>query len=324
MSLTAFLREAKQLLHEEGPAGTRVIAENFARGLGVRLGMVTDAYEEETVIEEDWDLLVVLDACRADLMRAVEDEYDFIEVNERYSYGSSSQDWIHKTFLQPKVSLTERLAMTLTLFWEPYQNDVISRYFEPRDFSDVAYITWNAQGAMLDPECFYHLDEVWKTAWRQDVGLVEPQVITDRTISFLRDRDPQRTIVHYMQPHEPFRADLNNNLTVWQRLQRGILSYEEMWDQYVDNLRWVLDDVEVLLENVDAERVVITADHGNSLGEWGIYGHRPYLPFTGMRQVPWVETTATDERTRKPEIGWQDDGHGEHDPEEILEQLGYI
>lgn len=30
------------------------------------------------VFEENWDLLVVLDACRVDALRAVEDEYPFV------------------------------------------------------------------------------------------------------------------------------------------------------------------------------------------------------------------------------------------------------
>jgi hypothetical protein len=31
------------------------------------------------VFEKDWDVLVVLDACRVDALRAVQDEYDFID-----------------------------------------------------------------------------------------------------------------------------------------------------------------------------------------------------------------------------------------------------
>jgi hypothetical protein len=44
---------------------------------------------------------------------------------------------------------------------------------------------------------------------------------------------------------------------------------EEIWESYIENLRYVLDHVEVLLENVDAEEVAISADHGNAKGEWG-------------------------------------------------------
>lgn len=42
---------------------------------------------------------------------------------------------------------------------------------------------------------------------------------------------------------------------------------------YLDDLRYVLDDVEILLENIAAEHVVLSADHGEAFGECGVYGH---------------------------------------------------
>ncbi len=50
-----------------------------------------------------------------------------------------------------------------------------------------------------------------------------------------------------------------------------------------------------------AGRVVISADHGEAFGEWGAYGHSEYGEFEGLRQVPWVELSATDRETHDPE-----------------------
>lgn len=42
---------------------------------------------------------------------------------------------------------------------------------------------------------------------------------------------------------------------------------------------------------------MITADHGDLFGEFGQYGHPEGFVHPNLNQVPWVETTATDEET---------------------------
>jgi hypothetical protein len=162
--------------------------------------------------------------------------------------------------------------------------------------------------------------------------------VTDRAIDAARRHDPDRTIVHYMQPHHPFvgESDLGGQYTpdpfgrdndgegaartVWDALRRGEVERAAVERAYRENLRYVLDEVAVLVENVDAERAVLTADHGNAIGEWGIYGHPIGFPHPSVRRVPWAETTATDERTRIPEV---ERGGEVGDVEERLAALGY-
>lgn len=43
----------------------------------------------------------------------------------------------------------------------------------------------------------------------------------------------------------------------WKLLRKGELTYERVWGAYRANLNYVLDEVELLLKNVDAERTVI-------------------------------------------------------------------
>ena len=56
-----------------------------------------------------------------------------------------------------------------------------------------------------------------------------------------------------------------------------------------DDLRQGLDAVEMLVEDIDAENIVITADQGDAFSEYGIYSH-PILPIPPLRKVPWVST----------------------------------
>ena len=254
------------------------------QAVGRRLSYGTPVYEA------DWDVLVVLDGCRPDALRAVADEYPFVgAVETRRSVGSCSSEWLEHTFGPARFrSLVAETAMVTGNTWT-------DRY--------------------LDADAFAALDEVWKYAWDDERGTIPAPAITDRAIALARERDPERLVVHYMQPHHPFVPDpiagddgmartgaASNAANPWTLLRRGESSVERVRAAYTANLRYVLDSVGVLLSNVAADRVVLTADHGNCFGEWGLYGHPMWTPVPALLRVPWVETTARDERTRVPSL----------------------
>ncbi|MFC6988726.1 hypothetical protein ACFQJD_08390 [Haloplanus sp. GCM10025708] len=268
---------------------------------------VFDAIGTE-ILEEQWDLLVVLDACRADAARIVFDEYDFLETFETtFMKSSSSREFIATNF---RDRYQNELARTAYVTGNPFSND----YLHDGDFA--------------------LLDEVWRYEWDTDRGTIPPDAITDATVRACRNDDYDRTIAHYMQPHFPSLTDPDlgsavdpeTNVwidSVWDRLEAGDVSRERVWNAYVDNLRHVLDSVEVLLRNVDAETVVVTADHGNGFGEHGIYGHPRLRTRRTLREVPWIVTSATDTGEYEPastadEVALTDDG-----VEERLRDLGY-
>jgi hypothetical protein len=105
-------------------------------------------------------------------------------------------------------------------------------------------------------------------------------------------------------------------------LRRGEVSHETFWQAYRSNLDVVLDDVALLLDNHDGEKVVLTADHGDALGEWGIYDHPAGCLHPVVKNVPWVETTATDTGEYNPEF--QREGTSDADVQERLRSLGYV
>jgi hypothetical protein len=156
-----------------------------------------------------------------------------------------------------------------------------------------------------------------------------PSYVTDRAIVAGRS-DHERLVIHYFQPHGPFVRNLiekGSSLTEvednpYKAGRRGLASDEELWSLYLDNLRLVLDSVEVLLKNLDAEKVAITADHGELLGELGQYGHFEGLPHPALKKVPWIETTARDEGTRHPTEEYT--VQKQYDVEEQLADLGYL
>lgn len=302
-------RKAAQSLRTNGPGTTLFYA--LRRGVFGTFD-ASPLHRGQPIYDREWDLLVVLDACRPDLLREVSEEYGFLpdRVRTAYSVGSSSLRWHDRNFTQRH---REEMRNTALVTSNPWTDET------------------------LTADAFERLDEVWRYAWDDSLGTVRPGSITDRTIAAGREDTPDRLIAHYMQPHFPSIPDpLDSELdlenwgerwdgNVWQQLETGELSRERVWESYRSNLRLVLDDVEVLLSNVDAERVVVTADHGNAFGEWRVYGHPHDVHLPVLRSVPWVVCSASDEGTRDPVV---DDertaGPGDDQVTERLADLGYL
>ncbi|WP_407067005.1 alkaline phosphatase family protein [Haloarcula brevis] len=276
------------------------------QAVGRRLDYGTNVYERE------WDVLVVLDGCRADVLRSVAPDVGFLGTVETVrSVGSSSSEWLENTFLgHPETGHT---AMVTGNTWT-------DRY--------------------LDAGAFAALDEVWKYAWDEDLATVPAAAVTDRAIALARERTPERLVVHYMQPHHPFvpaplegddglarTGDHSNTANPWVSLRRGEFRAERVWAAYEANLRYVLASVGTLLDNVDG-RVAITADHGNLFGEWGLYGHPMHTPVPALLAVPWAEATGVDSGRFEPELSPPERlpvsrVYGAEGDRERLDALGY-
>jgi hypothetical protein len=160
-------------------------------------------------------------------------------------------------------------------------------------------------------------------------GGTPPRYVTDRGIEVARDGEFERLILHYLQPHPPYMARALNEDRALKKHERDWWEYlgetddkNTIWETYLDELRYVLDDVELLLENVDAKQVVITADHGEAFGEYWEFGHKTGSIHPKVRNVPWVETSATDTESYEPEFDppSQDE---DSDLSGQLEALGY-
>ncbi|MFB6163071.1 MAG: hypothetical protein ABEJ86_06515 [Halococcoides sp.] len=326
MTVRDFLMQAYEDYQTDGIRSIQYTAGDLFHGLLSRAGFFLNYGED--FYEYDWDLLILLDACRWDLMEEVVEEYDVLESRDTFvGQSSHSREFLHKTFMENSHTGLAKIPVWLRILRDPDDIETFNEYFQMRDdreIDETAYITWNMFSEMLDGDAFFDYVSFRGQKWEYHDQILSPRKLTDYTIDLLRRENPERTIVHYMQPHNPFRNSDGTevSMNVWERIQRGEKDPDEAWDGYRDNLRWVLDDVELLLENVDAERVVISSDHGNLIGEWGCYGHRPYVPIGAVKRVPWVETTATDEHTHDPDID-ESITEDEATLEDRLEALGY-
>jgi hypothetical protein len=307
-SLGDLARESYRNLRHGGPT---VVLEALSRGY-----LTAKPMADDPVYDEDWDLLVVLDACRADLWEAVAaDRERFGPAETRVSVGGTSTEWLTET---TDDASADALAET-------------------------AYVTGNPYSAeYVDADDFALVDEVWRYAWDDDLGTIPARPITDGAIRAGRENGDafDRLIVHYMQPHFPCVPDADTTagsegialdrfgeepISVWEELRFGQRDPEDVWRAYRANLDYVLDEVELLLDNVDAAAAAVTADHGNAMGERHLYGHVGGVAHPRIREVPWYETTGTDKRTHDPARYERADDAADDDAAvtDRLQALGY-
>jgi hypothetical protein len=290
----AFLRDLRDLSGWK----LRVFFALYYTYVGLWLTLSTRLRLGTHVFDEEWDLLVVLDTCRVDALEAVADEYEFIdEVGSITSLGSMSVEWMAQTFDREHAEQIARTAY-VTSKW-----DTDKTFREGNHPPDVLHppAVW-ADWDVVSADEFGLLSEVWRETCDDRLRVTPPGPVTDRVIQIGRDGDFDRTVVHYMQPHSPYiSGHLDGDAPLpsvdaepFEALKRGDADREGIWNRYLDNLRLVLDSVGLLLENVDADRVVVTADHGEGFGEYGVYGHPVGCPVPAIKRVPWVRTTATD------------------------------
>ncbi|WP_137684058.1 hypothetical protein [Haloarcula mannanilytica] len=271
------------------------------QSLGTQLNYGITPYERE------WDILIVLDACRYDLFTENAPRhqiYDrFLDIEPIYSCASTSLEWMKKSF-------SNNIKQTQNTF----------------------YITANGFVNELDSTHFFDVENVYEYGIDPDFNIVPPEPVTNAALYHYRNSSASKYIIHYAPPHAPFLHcpgkydSINgNSQNVWDGLRKNKYCVNDVWEDYGQNLLNVLDHVEILLDNMSG-KIAITSDHGNAIGEWGIYGHPGYVPIPDIKRVPWIETEGLDLNTydTNPEDIRSDKELDDQEVEEHLQDLGYM
>lgn len=272
------------------------------------------------IYERDWDLLIVLDACRLDAIEKVQDEYDFLrQVNSIWSVGSTSFEWMPLTFRNKYLDEIERTAY---ITGNPYTERVFEEKRNPPVRDSIPFGPTDYD--VVDSESFQYLEELWKYNFEDSFNRLPPRFTTDRAVSAGREINADRFIIHYMYPHDPYPLAEEGLRKPFEKLMAGQVSRGVVWDLYIENLRYVLEEVELLLENFEANKVIITADHGEAFGEYGFYAHEIGCPLPSVRRVPWVVTTAKDSGEYIPDEHEEKMSNKNTTAEKRLKDLGYL
>lgn len=266
------------------------------------------------IYEEDWDTLIILDACRSDLFTEFGPKHPvyqyFNSVDSKYSIASRTPDWIKRTVKGAPES----------------------------ELKKTHYISCTGFITEVEDEKFYDVEHVWRYAHDEEARVTRPEAVTDAAINAFRNSGADRYIVHYVQPHAPFLHCVGkyNSIgdgaggtqNVWKGLKAGKYNQDEVWEDYGQNLLTILDHVETLINNVTGH-VVVTSDHGNAMGEWGVYGHPGHHMIPAIREVPWAEAEGRGNHDYvvqgKEKIGTELGADDHNDRlEKHLRDLGYL
>jgi len=282
------------------------------------------------IMEQDWDNLIILDACRFDTFNKINQLSG--SLSSEVTAGYKSSVFMQKNFsgrqLHDTVYITSNPHVDKTLDGGGEFHHVIRSYEERHDPTDAEF------------SVEYHPENVFKTAKNS-----------------LERFNDKRLIIHFMQPHVPYfgpkaseyrdkvRREHNvafrrmsesevGKSTVLSDLKhaasKGYLHREELIEVYEENLRICLKYVERLVSELYG-KTVITSDHGELLGDpstlipYHRFGHECKFAQSN-RIVPWF-IVDSEYKSRKNIIAERPIRMEDIDKEVVdqqLQELGYL
>lgn len=278
------------------------------------------------VTNDDWDNLIILDACRFDI---------FSEENE---IGG-----------ELKKSITDSHSWAF-----------LERNFVGDRLHDTVYITGNAHAPKIEDNVFHYMknvkirgvtdDQSYPGPPIEDLKVVRPEDVV-AVSQDAHERFPnKRLIIHFMQPHLPFLGSFANekyqeildtageefistgrwgeNIDIWSavRSENTAVNEEDLEEMYRENLRIVLDEVKKLNNSLNGKSV-ITSDHGQLLGEVVLgkrqFGHPHHIRTRNLCVVPWLEILSEKRKQIEADPPVKSVRLSEAEINEQLQALGY-
>jgi hypothetical protein len=267
------------------------------------------------LIKEQWDIAIILDACRYDVFKEVYEKYLPAGKLEKRFGASDTLDWLRTVFNRNEM------------------NDVVYVSAHPGiNSKGVEWLDFNAT------KRFYKVYDAWLSAWSWSVGTSLPREVADVANCALYEHQDRKKIIHFMQPHFPYRKapcpstysdlkgtrknqkigliaermirnlilslklNLSSSRTAYWQIKKKLkidfledlnelywreYSVSDLRNFYRDNLEWVLDPVGRIAEEFSDLKIVITSDHGEAFGENGEFFHAYKTINPVVRTVPF-------------------------------------
>jgi len=257
------------------------------------------------IFKNDWDNLIILDACRYDEFVSASSDWD-IDTVPKYSQASLTEEFVRANFSGRK--LHDTVYVSANSWYLRIKEEIDS---EVHRFVDL-------QSGRHDVEW---VDE--------PLRVVTPETVT-RFAEEAAERHPnKRLIVHYLQPHHPFVGPTGTEHFSHQSNSLQEVYFESdasddlLRDAYRENLEIVIDAVRQLVPELTG-RTIITADHGEMLGDrhsfipMKDYGHHRGIFNDANNRVPW---TVIESDQRKEIVESTPQNNRDVDTDKIDEQL---
>lgn len=256
----------------------------------------------------DWDNLIILDACRNDM------------INGHFQSADSKS-----TLVSPGTHTVDFLQKVTQ-----------------RNLDDVVWVSATPQVERFSNK-IYRVEKLYRENWDSELGTVHPKGVFEHAKSIRSKFPNKRIVVHFLQPHYPFISSVvdlpsnrgvdmtgrsNSEETVWEYLRYNNYSsddLEKVKRAYEENLEVVSDYAEKLA-NIMGGKSVITSDHGNLVGERGfpipirIFGHPQRYRHKKLVNVPWIVF----ESGSRPEITTGDGSDSQTSNTDVADQLNAL
>jgi hypothetical protein len=250
-------------------------------------------HEGVKVVNEEWDYLIILDACRYDYFAGVYAGFLEGRLEKRTSQASATSEFLKKNFLAYYGDI-------VYLSGNPHCSD-----YRIHEFRGVDH--------------FYAVDHVWKYAWDEELDTLPAPEMTKAALKAKEKYPDKKLIIHYIQPHGPWIGEtkITANLIerdpnhksavegkwtidsrVWELVYLGKFDMELLKKADMDNLLYVLPEVRKLVDQLDG-RIIVTADHGEAFGEKSVYGHPPGTYIKELVEIPWLVIDKGPSRVKK-------------------------
>ncbi len=277
------------------------------------------------ISSRDWKNLIVLDACRYDYFEKIhENFFQGGSLKKVHSPASNTIEWCKNTF-------TEKYQKVVYVSTNPYINSVTEvkgfnakKYFS--EIFDVWKDGWNTQLGTVHPKTVNKAVAKAKSNYpkkRLIIHYLQPHGpylplgymgsdVAGRKFGYGRSKKRYYRIIDFLK------AILEKTIgkkMLWKLKCLFSLPPTDPIDPiikrfggrglkklYMMNLKIVLKYVKQILKKLDGE-TIITADHGELLGENGLFGHPGGLTHSKLITVPWFEAidleTTPETSTRK-------------------------
>lgn len=293
-----------------GMANPSLAVREVNRLYHTQLGRQTGNPRGIDVFEEDWDNLLILDACR----------YDMFE--EQHSLPGTLESRISKS---------------------SHTSEFLKSNFADRDLRDTVYVTaspmYYRNKDRLNAQ-LHDVINVWQDlGWHDEYRTVLPETVGKFALDAAEEHSDKRLVVHFLQPHYPFigptgrhHFDLDQLNFEWDSALTGDMgiSDEVLWTAFHENLDVVLPHVETLMTKLQG-KTVVTADHGQMIGERSAplpvtdYGHPPGLYTEQLVKVPWLIYENGPRRDITAESAAREDADvSDETVQDRLADLGYL
>lgn len=261
------------------------------------------------IFDQDWDNLIILDACRYDIFAEIAELPG--ELEAKYSRGSATYNFIRANFANRQALDTVYVGANS---WFLKLKEEINA--EVHDFVDLQYSDEDVDWA------------------HEELLAVTPETVTEAAIEADEKYPNKRLIIHYIQPHHPFIGSIGRENFVQQSsslidvVKASDASDELLWQAYKENLEIVLPEVKNLLDTL-LGKTVVTADHGEMLGDRHDYipvrdyGHHKGIFNDATVKIPWLINETNDRKriVSDPPVG--NSSINMESVDEQLRNLGY-